>query len=366
MGFDMPNLGELVDKGKEAMKGAVKEASKDLQEFREWSRYVITGNESDGKKFAEKYAQETAIDNDHAQMVAQFAEKTWDPDTMTNYLTNKQPGTLDPSTMYDMLRFGDQCYFANYSEYSPRTSEESDGIIDYYSQLIEKGETINDDRYLMQYGKEMDIGKWENKAPEYLAALSPEQKAEAYNMNPIGYARTFPSSALVKGDILEKIVKEEVDWLTSQGLERAANVGQIGREANKTLLANPNLTPAQRASICAAIKSIDLENRLQTEGARSMDTIVRNIALNPTSAKDFVETVSKFYGPRFKKGYMSAETYAAIESRAQKIMENNRVAPEGKKPQDKQISYDDYKMLLDTKRFVPGNTEANKSRKLTS
>src|SRR3989339_104165 len=303
MGFDMPNLGELVDKGKEAMKGAVKEASKDLQEFREWSRYVITGNESDGKKFAEKYAQETAIDNDHAQMVA---------------------------------------------------------------QLTEKGETINDDRYLMQYGKEMDIGKWENKAPEYLAALSPEQKAEAYNMNPIGYARTFPSSALVKGDILEKIVKEEVDWLTSQGLERAANVGQIGREANKTLLANPNLTPAQRASICAAIKSIDLENRLQTEGARSMDTIVRNIALNPTSAKDFVETVSKFYGPRFKKGYMSPETYAAIESRAQKIMENNRVAPEGKKPQDKQISYDDYKMLLDTKRFVPGNTEANKSRKLTS
>lgn len=247
--MEFPSLEDISNSAKESFNEAKNALTEKGDALLKEGRYYLS----------EEYKKDTILNDldaqhctkvDHAAEVLRIFEETNDIQFVESYLLRLPDGagaTLPPDLQIKLAQKVERS--RPKGEYAGQMMHRKTLCI--VNQTLPAAAKKNQERYTE--GLSSDYLHYDQKVPDYIAGLDPSIQEEIFKSNPLAYARTFPDSRWVEGDVLKQVVEEDFSslWNYMESLDGTlcgqANYGEIPGSSRDMfdghLLANPNLTP---------------------------------------------------------------------------------------------------------------------------
>lgn len=288
---------EVAEKAKKAAEG-LEQAAQTLSEKgqalkKEAEHYFSI--DKDKEQILTDLDEKNCTKSEHAAEVLAIYQATQDVRFVRDYLMKLPEGagaSLPPEL---------QMKFANTVENFASTK--GSGRMEYKKTLLIVNQALPAaaEAHLKAYedGLEKPVLDYGVRVPPFIAGLPEEQRQTIFSNNPLAYARTFPDSTWVEGDVLETVLQEDFDsrWNDASSLD-ATTCGQaVWGEVPGTprdmheghLLANVNLSGkqllavAKRLAQCSNAGGYDVQN---TEQRANVNRIVARLLAHRASTPE--------------------------------------------------------------------------------
>ncbi len=236
------------DKGKEALK-AWEGISQNLIDKAYEMQALVKGETT----------KEAVVKNsgkpEYASIAAQTVKESHDASTLKEYMRYMNPdqaSKVTPEAQLALLEAANST-FGSHSELSNpingyRNFDDSSKLYEAVAKLPEAQQKM-----VQEYQDAYARGEYQNSMPSSVRGFPEDVQREMYKNRPKIFARSFPDSKLVEGEVLQDLVKQEVDGLKDTSASQL-KYSNIGRESS--LLKNPNLSKEQKTEIAVAFLDI--------------------------------------------------------------------------------------------------------------
>lgn len=240
--------------------------------------------------------------HEYASMTADAVKESRDASTLKEYMKDMTPESaakIPPETQLKLLEAANSTYNSHSELSNPingyRNFDDSTKLYESISKLPEAQQKM-----VQEYKDALANGQYQNSLPGSVRGFPEDVQREIYKNRPKVFARSFPDSKIVEGEVLQDLVKQEVDGLKGTPASQL-KYSNIGRE--NSLLKNPNISKQQLNDIAVTFLDIKYGDSVENKNFfEATESIIKVCELLNKGGCFSNEDLSKKYEDKFGYG----------------------------------------------------------------
>ncbi len=195
---------------------------------------------------------------DYAELAAKTTKETRDPQPLDQFLRaldSSAASKISPENQSAILEAAKTARSLNYDslQTKPRDFDEASNTYELVARLPEAQKQM-----VKEYEDGLAKGMYKDQIPAQVAGLPPDLQQTIHDGNPDAFAHSFPSSDLVKGPELQRLIAQDIESGFG-GTAMRARMSACGRK--NSVLNNPNLSSNQVNDAATAFLKIGYDGK---------------------------------------------------------------------------------------------------------